>query len=348
MVDYLQKYGISMPPIGSYFIAAFSVTVSYAIVKHQVLDFAVVVRHTVVYSVLIALITAVYFCVVLFAERSLQGILGYRSVVASLLAGFTIALSFNPLKEVIQRAIDQLFFKGTQVMLAEQNERLRQELTQSEKLKAVSTLAAGMAHEIKNPLTALKTFAEYLPQKYDDPEYREKFTRIVTQEVDKMNGLVKRLLDFAKPEAPQLRNVRLGQIISETLELIQENLLHKHAQVILALEYQETIQADPTQLKQALFNILLNSLDALEPGGRITISAARANGHVQISVQDTGRGIPKADLNRALDPFFTTKPEGTGLGLTVVDSIIRAHGGRMRLESEAGRGTTVQFTLPLK
>ncbi len=347
--DYLPKITpIQFQPFGFITTAIFVCIITYAILRTQLMDLNFVLVKTTVYSILAAFITAIYLTLILLMERFFQGALGYRSIIASLLVGFLIALGFNPLKEFVQRFIDRLFFKGTQAMLAQENDRLRQELVQSEKFKAVSTLAAGMAHEIKNPLTSLKTFAQYLPQKYDDPEYREKFSRIVEQEVDKMNGLVQRLLEFARPSAPQLRDVRLGQVVSEALELIQEKLLRKQVKVSRALEYQEIIQADNVQLKQALLNILLNSLDAVAVGGRITISASRTNGTVHISVQDTGQGIPKASLSRVLDPFYTTKPDGTGLGLTVVDSIVRAHGGRMSLESEEGIGTTVSLTLPLK
>ncbi len=233
-------------------------------------------------------------------------------------------------------------------MLAEENDLLRQELVRSEKLKAVSTMAAAMAHEIKNPLASLKTFGSYLPQKYDDPAYREKFARIIGQEVDKMNDLVQRLLEFARPSTPQLREVRLGQLVSETLEFLQERLLQNRIKVQLSLGYQDVLLADPTQIKQALLNILLNSLDAMQEGGRITISSIQTNGSVELIIQDSGCGISAAELIRVSDPFYTTKSGGTGLGLTVVDTIARSHGGQMRLESVLGRGTTVSLTLPLK
>ncbi len=347
LLDYLPKYGIGILPMGSFFIAAFAAVVTYAIVRHQLLDIRIAVRRTVLYSVLAGTITAVYFGVVLATERILQGVMGYRSIAGSLIAGFVIAICFNPLKQFLQQLLDRVFFHGTQASLAEENERLRQELTRSEKLKAVATLAAGMAHEIKNPLASIKTFAEYLPQKYDDPAYREKFARIMSQEVDKMNALVQRLLEFARPTEPRLQPVRLSHLLKETLDFLHGTLLQKQIQVETSLVESDEVLADTGQLKQVFLNLLLNSVEAIEPPGRITVSSAQKNGHLDVMVTDTGRGIAHKDLQHVFDPFFTTKTGGTGLGLSVVHSIIREHGGRVTIHSELGRGTKVQVRLPL-
>lgn len=329
-----------------FIVPIFVLMVSYAIMKHQLLDIRIAIRRTVVYSVLAALITGVYFGLVLWVEKVLQGVMGYRSVIGSLIAGFAIAICFNPIKEFVQQVIDRFFFHGTQVALAEENERLRQEVTQSEKLKAVATLAAGMAHEIKNPLASIKTFAEYLPEKFEDPAYREKFARIMSQEVDKMNVLVHRLLEFARPSQPNLEPVHLSALAKETLDFLQGSLLQKQIQVRTAFTDQDEVSADPAQVKQVLLNLLLNSVDAIEPPGEISVSTERQNGHVALRVRDTGRGIARKDLHRVFDPFFTTKTHGTGLGLSVVHSIVREHKGRVDVVSEVGKGTTVRITLP--
>jgi len=232
------------------------------------------------------------------------------------------------------------------VELVEENERLRQELARTEKLKAVATLAAGMAHEIKNPLASIKTFAEYLPQKYDDPAYREKFARIMSQEVDKMNLLVQRLLEFARPTQPRLQSVRVSGVVKETLDFLQGTLLQRQIQVETNFSETDEVLADPAQLKQVFLNLLLNSVEAVVPPGRITVSTGQEDGHLHVIVADTGRGIPKKDLPHIFDPFFTTKPTGTGLGLSVVHSIVQEHGGRVHVKSELEQGTTVTITLP--
>lgn len=329
-----------------FIVPIFMLMMGYAIMKHQLLDIRIAIRRTVIYSVLATLITGVYFGLLLVIERFLQGVMGYRSAIGSLIAGFTIAICFNPLKEFVQQVVDRLFFHGTQLALAEENERLRQEIGRTERLKSVATLAAGMAHEIKNPLAAIKTFAEYMPDKFADPAYREKYSKIMGQEVEKMNALVQRLLEFARPGAPRLQRVEPAALLRETLEFLQGTLVEKQVQVDLALTSHAAVQGDPGQLKQVFLNLLLNSIDAIEPPGRLMVSAHQENGHVRVTITDTGCGIAKADLPRIFDPFFTRKSGGTGLGLSVVHSIVQEHGGRINVDSVLGIGTTIHISLP--
>jgi polar amino acid transport system substrate-binding protein len=225
-------------------------------------------------------------------------------------------------------------------------ERFEQEAVWSEKLKSVATLSAGLAHEIKNPLAAIKTFTDYLPRRFGDPVFREKFVRIVSREVEKINTLVQRLLDFAKPATPKIQPVEVGSVVQETVEFLHPMLSDRCIRVQTRCAPAGLVLADPSQLRQVLLNVLLNSLEAMESGGVVRIGAERQNGHVTIAVSDTGPGIPKADLSRVFDPFFTTKPHGTGLGLSVVHRIVSEHQGRVRILSEPGQGTTVQINLP--
>ncbi len=346
-LDYLPKFGIPYYPLGFATNAFFVSVITYAILVHNLMDIKVVIRKSLIYTVLIAIITAVYFLFVFMAEKQLQGVIGYRSLLGSLVAGFIIALGFTPLKEFIQRFVDTLFFQGSQPALAAENERLRQELTRSEKLKAVATLAAGMAHEIKNPLSSIKTFAEFLPQRYEDPSFREKFAKVMSQEVDKINHLVQRLLDFARPAQPHLESVRLSTLVKETVDVLHGSFLKQQVRVETRFADQDTVCADAAQMKQVILNLLLNSLEAIDPPGQITVSTVRNNGHLDVVIADTGHGIPRKDFHHIFDPFYTTKPSGTGLGLSVVHSIVREHGGRVRVESVVGQGTTVRVSLPL-
>lgn len=345
-IDYLPKFGIPIYPIGFLSSVTFLSVVTYAILVHRLMNIRIVIRRGLVYSVLVAVMASVYFAFVLFAERLLQGIVGYRSLIGSVLAGFAIALGFNPLKDLVQRFIDQLFFHGSQEVLAEENERLRHELIRTERLRSVATLAAGMAHEIKNPLAAIKTFAEYMPEKFEDPTYREKYARIMGQEVERMNSLVKRLLEFARPSEPKLQPVEVSSIVKDTLEFLHGTIIERQIQVETALNPTAQVMADPSQLKQVFLNLILNSIDAIKSPGQILVSSHRENGHVHVTITDSGCGIPRGDLPRIFDPFFSRKTDGTGLGLSVVHSIIQEHGGRIAVDSELGEGTTVRISLP--
>ena len=292
------------------------------------------------------LFRSTYLVMVLVTEKWFQGFLGYRSLVATAVVAFLIAVFFNPLRNWIQALVDRALFRGTTAELAEQREQLLTELRKSDQMKSVATLAAGLAHEIKNPLAAIKTFTEYLPQMHQDPEFMRKFERIVGQELDKINATVQNLLTFAKPEALKCSPVLLQEVVQETAALLNGVCLKRQVKLEAEAPAELQVMGDRTKLKQALLNLCLNSLDAMERGGELRISACQQNGHAVLTVADTGCGISKEHLSRIFDPFFTTKPTGTGLGLSVVQGIVKDHGGRMEVESGVGRGTNVAVVLP--
>ncbi len=345
-LDYLPKFGVAYYPLGFITTTIFVSLVSYAILAHQLMDIRIVIRKSLVYSILIACIAVTYLMVVLIAEKYFQWLMGYHSLGATLLVAFLTAIFFNPLRNRIQAFVDHALFRATPIELAEENKRLMQEVSQSEKLKSVAALTAGMAHEIKNPLCAIKTFVEYVPERHNDPEFQEIFSRIVPKEVNRIHALVQRLLDFAKPSPANKRLVRASFLIDETLEFLSAALLEKRIQIIRAYSECDTLYADPIQMKQVFLNLLLNSIDAMEGPGNISVSTIQENAHIEVLVTDTGRGISRKDLERVSEPFYTTKSNGTGLGLSIVRNIIQEHEGRMEIESCEGLGTTVRITLP--
>ena len=345
--NYLAWYRFPLPPVLNPFVWLHVAAIAYAIVKHQLMDIRIVIRRGVVYSILIACITASYLVMVLIMEKWFQGFLGYRSVVATGIVAFVIAVCFNPLRNWIQARVDRALFKGTPVELAAQREQLLHEVQKSEQLKAVATLAAGMAHEIKNPLAAIKTFTEFLPEKHRDPEFIKTFHRIVGQEVERIHTTVQNLLTFAKPEAMTREPVNIAVVIHETLALLNGDCLKRRVAVETSIE-EPSLQmiGDRTRLRQALLNLCLNSLEAMEGGGTLSVAVSSQNAHITLAVRDTGKGIARADLPRVFEPFFTTKPTGTGLGLSVVHGIVEEHGGTVSIDSQSGQGTIVRLELP--
>jgi two-component system sensor histidine kinase HydH len=283
---------------------------------------------------------------VLIMERWFQGFLGYRSVFATVLVAFLTALFFNPLREQLQALVDRALFNATPAELAAQREQLLSEVQKSEQIKAIGTLAAGLAHEIKNPLTSIRTFTDHLAREGADPAFREKFSRIVGPEIERINEIVQRLLDFAKPAPPVLRNVELSILLSETLELLNGEIIGRKIAVSRELAESWAL-GDPKQLKQVMLNILLNSIEAMNGDGRLTVKSGTDVEHAWITIADNGSGVAPEHLVHLGQPFFSTKPKGTGLGLAIVQSIIQKHQGRVSVESKPGHGTTVELRLPL-
>lgn len=347
--NWFLSFGFSVPPLnpfGIYCVPIYACMLAYAVLQHSLFDIKVVVRKSLVYSLLVTSLTVGYFGLVYSVEWLFRTTFGYQSVWLSLAAFALMALMFQPLKVGIQRVVDQLFFHAPHEEVARRMERLEQEVRQADKLKAVSTLAAGMAHEIKNPLTSIKTFASYLPQRGSDPEFQQKFQRIVTQEVDKIDHIVRRLLDFARPAVPQLEPVKLSQVLDETLELLSNEAVRRRVEVMRAYTPEDAIHADPQQLRQVFLNLFLNSLEAMEDGGKLSVATASRNGHLTVTIRDTGCGIPKAQAGHLFEPFFTTKPSGSGLGLSVAHSIIKDHRGTITIDSQPGQGTRVRIEFP--
>jgi PAS domain S-box-containing protein len=241
--------------------------------------------------------------------------------------------------------------------------RLELQIRRSDRLASVGTLSAGMAHEIKNPLVALKTFAQLLPDRYDDADFRDTFSKLAQQEIERIDGIVNQLLEFSRPAKPQLVEASLHAVLKRPLKLISEGALKK--QVTITSHFTATndaILADTHQLYQVFLNFLLNALDAISIPGRITLTTSNVEGrfnpadpaesaprpYLRLDIADTGCGIPTEQLPRIFDPFFTTKSGGTGLGLSVSYGIIREHGGLVEVESRVGEGTQFHIFFPLR
>jgi signal transduction histidine kinase len=233
-------------------------------------------------------------------------------------------------------------------------ERLQNQVRQADRLASIGTLASGMAHEIKNPLTALKTFTQLLPKRYNDAEFRHDFSSLVGSEIARIERIVNELLAFARPAPLMIERVNLHEVVDGAVRLVGPQASRVNVSVRKSLHAaDDRIAADKDRLQQVLLNLLLNALQASQPGDSVELSteiqdgAAQPQPLIRVDVRDTGSGISKETLPHIFDPFFTTKSEGTGLGLSVSYNIIAEHGGRMEVQSEVGRGTCFSIYLPL-
>lgn len=227
-----------------------------------------------------------------------------------------------------------------------QMKELQKQVQRAEKLAIIGTMAAGLAHEIKNPLVAVKTFMDLLPTKYQDVEFRENFSQLVKQEVERINEIVTGLLDFAHPKQPVMGQVNLEELLTGTLNLL--SLQAKDSRVEIVREIAAglpALKADKEQLSRVFMNIILNGIQAMHGGGKMVVRAEKKGNEVEISFADNGPGIPPQNQQKIFDPFFSTKHKGTGLGLSICQKIIQDHKGDIRVKSSPG-GTTFIVTLP--
>ena len=234
-------------------------------------------------------------------------------------------------------------------------QNLRQQLLQSEKMAVMGKLAAGVAHEINNPISGIITYIRLLLKKLDenkvDIQTWKKNLGLVERETKRIGRLVKNLLNFSRKTEPELRPVSLESIIEDSLHLLKEQLLLKDINLIK--KYDDNIAevlGDPNQLQQVILNLALNAVQAVEKKGEIKITlGAEGSGFVHFNIWDDGIGIPQEDMEKLFDPFYTTKTgkqTGIGLGLSIAQKIIKAHHGRIIIQSEVNKGTTVSVRLP--
>lgn len=246
-------------------------------------------------------------------------------------------------------------------LFQQQKARLKK-MYRADRLATLGQLAAGAAHEIRNPLTSIRSTIQYLRKSLINSEEGELVGGLI-DEVDRINEIIEGLLSFSKPAKPEIKTIDLELLLKQTLALVETTA--KKRKVDISLEYdseQSSLKADLSLLKQVFLNIIINSLEAIEENGRIQIRVdfiqkggqlpPQSNSYYFISFKDSGPGIPRANIDHVFDPFFTTKMEGTGLGLSISYKIIQQHDGDIEIESTTedqdpeNHGTKVKITLP--
>lgn len=363
-MNFLPVFGVNIYPIGNFLVPIQIIFFAYVIFRHNLFDIIIFTQKSVLYSALIGLITILYLIAVITIEKALEGILSYNSAVVSVGIAFILGILFIPIRNILQRLLDKSFLKATPLEIAEENILLRKEVADKEKMRVVANLASGMAHEIKNPLTGIQTFTEYLPKKLDDKEFLKKFSRIVGKEVERIDDLVNQLIEFARPSKMKKTETDIRKLIEDTLDFLSSSIIKNKINIHKNFELREgkKILIDPNLMKQALLNIFLNAIEVMKDGGNLTVSLRDQKSELNnqknksplisdhrllITVRDSGQGIPHKDLPRVFDPFFTRRDKGTGLGLAITKGIIQEHNGKIWIESGDGVGTKVFIELPL-
>jgi two-component system, NtrC family, sensor histidine kinase HydH len=257
-----------------------------------------------------------------------------------------LALSASRLHDAERR------FLGFVLLLKDLREvyALRREILRNQRLASVGRLAAGVAHEVRNPLSSIKGFATYFKERYRERPEDQQAAGIMIQEVDRLNRVISQLLDFARPIKVVPKAAAVPQLIADSLKLVEARAQEKGIRIETKIgPGLRTAFLDPDGVKQVLLNLYLNSIDALEAGGSLLVSAvAQDQGRwVVFKVSDTGHGISKENQAQVFDPYYTTKSTGTGLGLAIAHNIVDAHGGRIEVDSAPGAGTTMTVRIPI-
>lgn len=241
-------------------------------------------------------------------------------------------------------------YMGKDVMLSvvrDLTDRKRSEemLVRSEKLSVIGQLAAGVAHEIRNPLTALKGFTQLLRNKYEKQSH---YFDIMANEIDRINLIVNEFMTLAKPHFSQFNIARLEPIMQSVISILETQAILHNVEIAVNIERPlPDIFCNENQLKQVFLNVIKNAIEAMPDGGRVEITAdAAENGFIRILIKDGGPGIPEGLIKKIGEPFLTTKEKGTGLGLMISTRIIEAHQGKLQLHSVLKEGTTVEIKLP--
>jgi len=230
---------------------------------------------------------------------------------------------------------------------------LEEKLREAEHLSGIAQLAKGIAHEIRNPLNFISLSIDHLKKKYSpgDEKERENFDLLITSikhEIQRLNRLAGDFLDCGKPLRLNLRKVDIGSLIQEILDIVKAKAEKDGVKILYQRGDIPKLSVDPELLKTCILNIILNAFQSMPEGGNLAISAKTSEGNVRIILQDSGIGVPKENLPKLFDPFFSTKSKGLGLGLAMTKRVAEEHGGKVIFQSEEGKGSAITISLPVK
>lgn len=215
----------------------------------------------------------------------------------------------------------------------------------NDKMQSLGVLSSGLAHELRNPLTSIKTFINLIPLKMNNDNFKQELMNIVPKELNRLDDLISSMLNYSKPKKPNPRMVLLDNVLDEIVTLFRKKFNENKINIIRKNTH-TYLYVDESQLKQILINVILNSIDAIEDNGFIEIDTYTLDKKNTIIISDNGPGIPKEVINKMFEPFYSSKNTGFGIGLTITDRLIRENKGDISIESEIGEGTKVIINLP--
>jgi len=268
----------------------------------------------------------------------------YAEIVVLHLIGVTVGLLSSAQRRMTARHRDTAasLERSHRQLLASQAD-----LRRAERLSVLGQVAAGLAHEIRNPLAGLKGALEIVASRVPSGTPEAEFAGIAARDAARLDGLVHDFLTYARPHDPVLQDVDLQTLVDHVLALVTAQAGAARVRIALDRTSSIVIRADREQIAQVLLNVVLNAVQASPPGATVRVHAGVADGRALIDISDEGGGIPAGESERIFEPFFTTKPRGTGLGLAISQRIVLAHGGTIEVTASSALGTTFRLRLPL-
>lgn len=343
-------YRIPIPPVTNVFVSVYVIMVTYSIMKYKLMDIQITIKNSLVYSLLIAMISVVYFAIIYLSEQYLKGIIGYQSMVVSLVTAFVVAIFYIPFKDFIQSLVEKNIFKATYAQISEQNENLRRQVQLSERYRAFSEITQSVSAAIRNPLTVIKTYNYYLAQRINDPGFLDKYMKVTSVEIERMEQMINELSKYSSPDPLMLEKVDMSALLDEVLESLSHTLYTRRIQVDKQYHPHDSlrIHADAKQLHQAFVNIFRHEFKMMPDEGRFEIETLPGQDTLTVRIKDNGRVIPEDQLEKIFDPFIRFDEADQGLELAIAFSIIESHAGKVSVVSREGQGNEFIIQLPTK
>lgn len=270
----------------------------------------------------------------------------------------TTIIDFEGNEKIVEMTANLIGYADTstiQIIISDLTEKrkIQEELIQTEKLASLGRLSASIAHEIRNPLSAININLQFLIRKFPEGTQERKYLDLALEGVRRIEKIVEATLNFARPSKPNVKEENINDVINATLPLVEISTLKKKIEITTKLSQDlPKVKIDFKQIQQVILNILTNAVDAIEDAGRINIKSYLVEegevNYVVVSISDTGCGIPKDELTKIFEPFYTKKSDGTGLGLAICKQVMNQHDGKIEVESEINRGTTFYLKFKVK
>jgi len=335
--------------LGSPLTLIWIILIGYAIFKNTLTEIPTFIKISIIYLIIAITLILIFTFIFLFCQLLLSNLDIYKILLISGIFFIGIAsFIYAPLKKITKAYINKVFFSESYLSIAKKNRLLQEEIVQTEKYKTLATVFNRIIIEIKGPLTALKGYSQYLQKNINDKKFLLEFSKILDEEVDKINNLLNRLSAHSQQAALATKYTNITTLVENTINSLNNNLNQQNIEVVKEYDKDQSLNLniDPNQMSQALINIIANAIDSMPTGGKLFIKTEKEEKMFKIFIKDSGCGIPEESIPLVFNPFYTLKTGYSGLGLSASKEIIEKHEGIISLTSKLYGGSELIISLP--